>query len=187
MRIVGGKFKGRKLVAPDGLDTRPTSDRARESIFNILEHQSWGRAALRAGRVLDVFAGTGALGLEAFSRGAASVTFLDNSETALKALRLNAKDMGTAQEIRATRTDVNNLPACEEAFDLVFMDAPYKSGLTDIALTALAQNGWMKQGCLCVIETSKKENWKPSENFEEIDMRKYGAAHVFFIKYKQEK
>ncbi len=183
MRIVGGKFKGRKLIAPDGQDTRPTSDRARESIFNILEHQTWGRAALRGKRVLDVFAGTGALGLEAFSHGAAHVTFMDNSETAMKALRANAKGMGSASEINATRADLTNPPKATEPCQLVFLDAPYQSGLNDIALVNLVETGWIGKDTLCIVETSKKENWQVPAGFEEIDMRKYGAAHVFFISY----
>ena len=183
MRIVGGKFKGRKLTAPEGLDTRPTSDRARESIFNILEHQSWGRSALRGKRVLDVFAGTGALGLEAFSRGAAHVTFMDNSEAAMKCLRTNAKNMGSQNEINAMRADVTNPARATDAANLVFMDAPYKSGLTDLALDNLTKSGWITEGTLCVVETSKKENWQVPDGFEELDMRKYGAAHVHFIQY----
>jgi 16S rRNA (guanine966-N2)-methyltransferase len=183
MRIVGGKFKGRKLEAPEGRDTRPTSDRARESIFNILEHQSWGRAALRGGRVLDVFSGTGALGLEAFSRGAAHVTFMDNAEAAMKVLRLNAKDMATSSEITMIRGDVTQPPKTEQPCSLVFMDAPYQSGLTDIALTNLVACGWLEKDTLCVVETSKKEKWQAPEGFEEIDCRKYGAAQVFFLTY----
>lgn len=181
MRIVGGKFKGRKLTAPAGLDTRPTSDRARESIFNILEHQPWGRAALRGKRVLDIFAGTGALGLEAFSRGAAHVTFMDNSEIALKSLRSNAKNMGSSDEIKAMRADATNLPQAIEPCDLIFMDAPYKSGLTDIALSALINKGWLIKGSVCVIESSKEEKWPCPKGFEELDVRTYGKAQVSFI------
>jgi len=183
MRIVGGKFKGRKLTAPEGLDTRPTSDRARESIFNILEHQSWGRAALRGGRVLDVFAGTGALGLEAFSRGASHVTFMDNAEAAMRALRINAKDMGSRHEINAMRVDATAPAPAEETCNLVFMDAPYKSDLTDRAIAALIQKGWIKNGTLFVIEKPKKEKWQIPAGFEEKDLRKYGAAQVFFLTY----
>ncbi len=183
MRIVGGKFKGRKLSAPEGLDTRPTSDRARESIFNILEHQTWGRRALRGGRILDVFCGTGALGLEAFSRGAAHVTFMDHAEAAMKCLRTNAKDMGSRHEINAMRVDATNPQAALEPCTLVFMDAPYKSGLNEAALNALIAKGWITTGTLCVVETSKKENWQPPAGFEQNDLRKYGAAHVFFLTY----
>ncbi|SCA57225.1 putative methyltransferase [Candidatus Terasakiella magnetica] len=183
MRIVGGKFKGRKLSAPEGGDTRPTSDRARESIFNILEHQSWGRSALRGKRVLDVFAGTGALGLEAFSRGAAHVTFMDNHEAAMKSLRNNAKGMGSAQEINAMRVDATSPPRADQACSLIFMDAPYKSGLNDLALKALVQTGWIGEGSLCIIEAAKKENWQIPDGFEELDIRKYGAAQVFFMKF----
>lgn len=181
MRIVGGKLKGRKLIAPDGLDTRPTSDRARESVFNILEHQSWGRAALRGGRVLDVFAGTGALGLEAFSRGAASVTFMDQSETAMKCLMQNIKGVGDRQTILALRADATNPPAATNAASLIFMDAPYKSGLTDTALVALKGKGWVDDKTLFVVEVSKKENWQTPNEFEELDRRKYGAAQVVFF------
>jgi 16S rRNA (guanine966-N2)-methyltransferase len=183
MRIVGGKFKGRKLTAPEGLDTRPTSDRARESIFNILDHQPWGRRALRGGRVLDAFCGTGGLGLEAFSRGAGHVTFMDHSEAAMKCLRVNAKGMGSRHEINAMRVDATNIQTTTEPCTLVFMDAPYKSGLNDTALAALIEKGWITNGTLCVIETSKKENWQPPVGFEQNDVRKYGVAQVFFLTY----
>jgi len=183
MRIVGGKFKGRKLEAPEGLDTRPTSDRARESIFNILEHQNWGRRALRGGRVLDVFSGTGALGLEAFSHGAAHVTFMDQAEAAMKCLRHNAKNMGSRHEINATRVDATNPPKAETPCDLIFMDAPYNSGLSDPALKALIKTGWIVPGTLCIVEQSKKEKWQVPDGFEQIDLRKYGAAQVYFLTY----
>jgi len=182
MRIVGGKFKGRKLLAPEGIDTRPTSDRARESIFNILEHQTWGRAALREKRVLDMFSGTGALGLEAFSRGAKHVSFMDNNEVAMKCMHHNAKGMGGKDDIKAMRADATNPPQAMQPCDLIFMDAPYKSGLTDISLNALVEKGWLVKDTLCVVETPKKENWKTPEGFEELDVRKYGVAQVFFIK-----
>lgn len=182
MRIVSGKFKGRKLIAPEGRDTRPTSDRARESIFNILDHQAWGRAALRGGVVLDAFAGTGALGLEAFSRGAQQVTFMDNDEAAMKCLFANAKNMGSRTEIIALRADITNPPAAPAPVDLLFMDAPYQANLTDVALKALRQKGWLKEGTLCVIETAKKLNWQTPEGFEELDVRKYGVAMVHFLK-----
>ncbi|MDV7338004.1 16S rRNA (guanine(966)-N(2))-methyltransferase RsmD [Terasakiella sp. A23] len=181
MRIVGGKFKGRKLIAPEGQDTRPTSDRARESIFNILEHQSWGRSALREGRVLDAFSGTGALGLEAYSRGAAHVTFLDKDEAAMKCLVRNAKGMGDRHTLQPLRADVSNLTVAQEPYQLIFMDAPYKSGLTDIALQNLVNKEWLNSGTICVIELSSKEKWNAPETFEEIDRRKYGAAQVVFL------
>ncbi len=183
MRIVGGKFKGRKLEVPPGRDTRPTSDRARESIFNILEHQSWGRKALRGGRVLDVFAGTGALGLEAFSRGAVAVTFMDNSEEAMKVMRQNAKGMGSAVELQLMRADATQPGRAVEPVDLVMMDAPYQAGLTHPALQALVQAGWLKEGTLCVVETSKKQSWEVPHGFEQLDQRKYGIALVTFLHY----
>jgi len=182
MRIVGGKLKGRKLIAPEGLDTRPTSDRARESVFNILEHQSWGRSALRGGRVLDVFAGTGALGLEAFSRGAEHVTFMDQSEAAMKCLMQNIKGVGERTSIQTLRADATNPPAAQVPCDLIFMDAPYKSGLTDTAIVALKEKGWIKEDALFLVEVSKKENWQVPEGFEELDRRKYGAAQVVFFR-----
>lgn len=185
MRIVGGKFKGRKLEAPEGLDTRPTSDRARESIFNILEHQSWGRGALRAKRTLDMFAGTGALGLEAFSRGSTHVTFIDNNEVAMKFLHKNAKPFKAERnQLSMIRCDATNLAPARETFDLVFVDAPYKSGMTDTSLQSLWAKGWMKTGTVCVVEVSKTDEWQPGAQFEELDQRKYGAAKVFFLRVK---
>lgn len=181
MRIVGGKYKGRKLIAPEGRDTRPTSDRARESIFNILEHQSWGRSALRGARVLDVFCGTGALGIEAFSRGAEHVTFMDKDETAMKCLMQNLKGLGDRTQIHSMRCDATVPSAAQNPCNLIFMDAPYKSGLNDLAIAALKDKGWVADKALFVVEVSKKENWLTPDGFEELDRRKYGAAQVIFF------
>lgn len=182
MRIVGGKFKGRKLIAPEGSNTRPTSDRARESVFNILEHQPWGRRALRDGRVLDAFAGTGALGLEAFSRGTASVTFMDNDERAMKCLMQNAKGMADRNVLNLVRADVTQPPRAKEPCSLVFMDAPYAAGLTENALSSLINSGWIDSDTLCVVEVAKKDKWDVPAVFDELDRRKYGAAEVCFLK-----
>ncbi|WP_417782782.1 16S rRNA (guanine(966)-N(2))-methyltransferase RsmD [Terasakiella pusilla] len=181
MRIVGGKYKGRKLTAPEGRDTRPTSDRARESIFNILEHQSWGRSALRGGRVLDVFCGTGALGIEAYSRGAEHVTFMDKDETAMKCLMQNLKGLGDRTQIHTMRVDATAPTTAQNPCSLIFMDAPYKSGLNDLAIAALKARGWVTDKTLFVVEVSRKENWITPDGFEELDRRKYGAAQVIFF------
>jgi len=185
MRIVGGKFKGRALTAPDGLTTRPTSVRMRESIFNILDHQDWGRTALRNGRVLDVFSGTGALGLEALSRGAQHVSFLDQDPTALKVLATTLKKFqlpstGRGALVQVIKGDATQPPKAQRPCDLVFMDAPYGKGLNEAAYAALNTQGWFTPKTLFVTETHKKEHWQPPQGAETLDKRHYGIADVTF-------
>src|SRR4029450_8478521 len=158
MRVVAGKHRGRKIAAPEGHDVRPTSDRAREALFNILEHGQFaedGTSALIDARVLDVFAGSGALGLEALSRGAAQLTCIENSATARSALRANAKTLGETARVTVVQADATKPPTpAGPPCRLVLMDPPYRSGLAAPALAALAERGWLAAGALCVGEVS---------------------------------
>lgn len=184
MRIVGGKFKGRAIAAPPGRDTRPTSDRAREAVFNILEHAPWS-PGVAGRRVLDLFAGSGALGLEALSRGAAFALFVETDAGARGAIRDSIEALGLFGATRIHRRDATDLgvkPAgVGEPFDLVFLDPPYGKSSGERALARLAEGSWITDDALVVFECGADE--KPAAaGFETIDQRAYGAAQVLFLK-----
>ncbi len=187
MRIVGGRHRGRKLRAPAGGGLRPTSDRARESVFNILEHTILG-AGFGAGTVADVFAGTGALGLEALSRGASHATFIDNDPVAIKCVRGNAGGLGEGRSVTLLKLDAVRLPppplAAKTPCALVFLDPPYESGLGVPALQGLAAKGWIADGTVCVTEVAAKEALVPPPGFALLTERVYGAARVLFLKFQ---
>ncbi len=187
MRIVAGKHRGRRIAAPEGLDVRPTSDRAREALFNILEHGHFtadGTSPLIDARVLDVFAGSGALGLEALSRGATHLTCIENSATALSALRANAKALGETARVTVVQADAAKPPtAAGLPCRLVLMDPPYRSGLAGPTLAALAERGWLAAGALCVVEISAVESLEAPAGFAALDERRYGKAKLVFLRY----
>ena len=186
IKIVGGKHRGRSIAAPEGRTTRPTSNRARESLFNILMHASWhedGTSPLVAARVLDAFAGSGALGIEALSRGATHATFLDNDATAIRLIGENLRKMGEAANAKVIRGDATRPPPSREGCDLVFLDPPYRSGLAAPALTALAESGWLKPGAIATVELANTEDIVPPTGFEAIDERRYGAAKIVIMRY----
>lgn len=184
MRIVGGEFKGRAIVAPQGRDTRPTSDRARESVFNVLAHAEWS-VGIAGRRVLDLFAGSGALGLEAMSRGAAFALFVETEAVARGAIRDNIEALGLFGTTRIHRRDATDLgvkPAgLGDPFDLVFLDPPYGKSLGERALAGLADGGWIIPGALIVLEVGADET-PSTPAFELLDEREYGAAKVLFLK-----
>lgn len=184
MRIVGGKYKGRTIAAPQGRDTRPTSDRAREAVFNILSHAPWSRE-LEGRRVLDLFAGSGALGFEALSRGAAFALFVETDAAARGALRDNIEALGLFGVTRIHRRDATDLgqkPAgLSEPFDLVFLDPPYGKGLGEAALGKLQSGGWITPDALIVFECGADET-PQTPGFKTLDERSYGAAKVLFLK-----
>lgn len=177
MRIVGGSHKGRRLAVPEGRVARPTGDRAREALFNILAHTD--RVELDGAVVLDCFAGSGALGLEALSRGAARVLFMENHPDSLAAIKTNLAMMGKAADI--LRVDATKPPPAREPCNLVFLDAPYNSGLSAPCLTALSQQGWLVPGALCIVEVAADEPFTPPEGFAAVDERSYGAAKMVFV------
>ena len=186
MRIVGGSFRGKKLLFPEDKRVRPTSDRAREALFNILSHdsemrQEQGPLPLNS-RVLDVFSGTGALGLEALSRGAAHVTFVDNHPDSLKLIEGNVKNMGARQNSDILRRDALNIGRPGAAYDLVLMDPPYKAGLTFPTLISLAEGGWLKPDTVIVIELAAKEKASLPSKFQMLKERTYGAAKLIFLR-----
>jgi len=185
MRIVSGQFRGKAIAAPQGLVARPTSDRARQAIFNILEHAAWS-APLYDARVIDLFAGSGALGFEALSRGAAFCLFVETDEAARGAIRENVEAMALFGATRVHRRDATDLGvrpgAPDEAFDLAFLDPPYRKGLGELALARLLAGKWLKPGALCVFERAADEADLAPPGYERLDERTYGAAKVMFLR-----
>jgi 16S rRNA (guanine966-N2)-methyltransferase len=157
MRIVGGVWRGRRLVAPAGTTTRPTADRVRQALFDRLLHAPWaGRDALEGARVLDVFAGTGAFGLEALSRGAADAVFLERDRAALAALRANVAACGAEARCRVLPADALRPPPGRFC-TLLFLDPPYGADLVPQAVAALARTGWVAPGALIVAEFGRDD------------------------------
>jgi 16S rRNA (guanine966-N2)-methyltransferase len=186
LRIVSGRFKGRALAAPPGSVTRPTSDRARQAVFNVLEHAPWS-VGLAGRRVLDLFAGSGALGLEALSRGADFCLFVETDEAARGALRDNVEALGLFGATRIHRrsaVDLGTRPASAgPAFDLAFLDPPYARGLGEQALAGLADGGWLEPEALVILERGATEpDLAVPDGFEVLDARAYGAARVHFLR-----
>lgn len=158
MRIIAGARKGRILTAPAGATTRPTADRVRQALFDMLLHAPWGGPSLLTGaHVLDAFAGTGALALEALSRGASSASFFETDRAALSALRSNIAGCGWKESCNVFPRDVTKPPRARSACSLIFVDPPYRQGLPARTLAALAAQGWIANGALAVIETAADE------------------------------
>jgi 16S rRNA (guanine966-N2)-methyltransferase len=185
VRVVGGAFKGRALVAPDGQGTRPTSDRARQAIFNILEHAAWAEP-LQGARVLDLYAGSGALGVEAISRGAAFALFVETDDAARGAIRENADAFGLMGRTRVHRRDATDLGvrpgSAGEAFTLAFLDPPYGKGLGEQTLARLREGNWLAPGALVAFERGSDEPEIDTPGYERLDARDWGAARVLFLR-----
>src|SRR5256885_11633764 len=171
MRVVGGRLKGRNLASPSLREIRPTADRLRESLFNILIHAY--DDPIRDARGLDLFAGTGALGIEAISRGAAFALFVDNGTEARALLRNNVEALGLGGVTKVYRRDATNPGPAHplEPFSLVFLDPPYGKGLAETALAALRDGGWLIPGALLVVEEAKAAGFAAPEGFEELERR----------------
>ena len=185
LRIVGGIHRGRRLIAPPGETVRPTSDRAREALFNILSHGRFAASGLPvAGRpVLDAFAGTGALGLEALSRGASAAAFIENGREALAALRRNVAVLGEEDRAHVIAGDATRPPRAGLVCAVAFLDPPYRSGLAAPSLSALAASGWLAPDALAVVEVAAREELPALAGFVVIDERIYGAARLVFLRY----
>ena len=179
MRIIAGRWKGRVLTAPPGLATRPTSDRARQAIFDQLWHAPWaGRDMLENAVVLDGFAGTGAMGLEALSRGAARAVFMEQDRAALAALRANIAGCKAGDACRVIAGDVTAPPIAAAPCNLVFLDPPYGKGLVPRALAGLLAKGWIAPGALIIAETGRDEEAVVLPGFEVVSTRDHGAARL---------
>lgn len=173
MRIVAGAWKGRMLAVPKGGHTRPTADRVRQALFDTLLHAEWGGRELIVGAtVLDAFAGTGALGLEALSRGAAHGHFFETDPAAIAALKTNI----AAFRAHASLHGDASRPPRGKAVNLAFLDPPYERGLLEPAITALRSHGWLAAGTTLVVETARAED--PPELGELLDARSHGAARI---------
>ncbi|MFN3700574.1 MAG: 16S rRNA (guanine(966)-N(2))-methyltransferase RsmD [Alphaproteobacteria bacterium] len=198
MRIIAGQYRGRSLSAPKGRDVRPTSDKVRESIFSILG----ARIDLEGLQVLDVFCGTGALGLEALSRGAAHCVFIDKSSESLSVARYNAQNLGVpAEAVQFIKADAASLKqrtalysagtgnsagsaaTPPQAADLFFCDPPYKKGLIAPCLQALAQGDYLAAGALGILEAEKGFNANADipDIFEILQHKKYGDTEIFLV------
>jgi len=184
VRITGGKFRGRALAEPPDDRVRPTSDKVRQAIFNILAHNDFG-GTLEGARVVDVCAGTGALGLEALSRGAAYALFIDDSAESRALIRRNVEALDLTGATKIWRRDATQLgplgAGAGGPFELALLDAPYRKGLTERALMSLAAGGWLAPGALAVAETAADEKVAAPGGFTLLDSRTYGetAVHIF--------
>ncbi len=182
MRVVGGRLRGRALVPPKSQTIRPTADRLRESLFNVLLH-AYGDPVSSA-RVLDLFAGTGALGIEAASRGAAFVLFIDERAEARALLRENVATLGLGGASRIFRRDATKLGPAHPLppFSLVFLDPPYGRGLAAPALAAARGGGWLAAEALIVVEEAVKPAFVAPEGFTEIERRRYDDTELIFLR-----
>jgi 16S rRNA (guanine966-N2)-methyltransferase len=183
MRIVAGKFKGRALDGPSSLATRPTSDRVRESLFNVLAHGIDG-FDLQDARIMDLFAGTGALGLEAISRGAKFCQFVEESAEARGIIRSNADRLGAIGQCKIWRRDATDLGPCapQSPFDLVLADPPYGRGLGEKALASLLNGGWLAEGAVVVLEEASAQTVKQIPELTLLDQRTYGDTQVLIYR-----
>lgn len=180
MRIISGKYRGKNLFTPKDDNIRPTSDRAREAIFNVLSSRisnSWGEISM-----VELFAGTGAVSFEAISRGIKEVCMVDvDTSLANKNKELFSSDK---ERINIFKCDVTNLPLAPKQYDMMFMDAPYDKGLSEKSLKELSSKKWLKPEAICIIELEKKEIFTLPEGFELIDERVYGIAKFIIAAYK---
>jgi 16S rRNA (guanine966-N2)-methyltransferase len=185
IRIVGGSHRGRHLIVPPGEAVRPTSDRAREALFNILSHGRFAASGspIAGQNVLDAFAGTGAFGLEALSRGAANAAFIENNREALVALRRNVAALGEEDRAHIVTGDATRPTRAPFSYGLTFLDPPYNSGLVGSALSALAAAGWLGPDALVIAEVGAREALSPPAGFTQADERVYGAARLVFLRY----
>ncbi len=188
MRIVAGKFRGANIEAPKGLATRPTSDRVRQALFNVLEHGA-PRFDFEGARVLDLFAGSGALGLEALSRGARYAVFIDESAAARAAIRRNVEALGLTGVTKIWRRDATKLGAAGtlQPFQLIFCDPPYGKGLGERALAEAINGGWTEQGAVAVLEEHAEANVTWPQPFHEIDRRRYGETKIAIARLGNER
>jgi 16S rRNA (guanine966-N2)-methyltransferase len=184
MRIVGGRLRGRALAAPKSNAVRPTADRLREALFNILVH-AYDDPVTDA-RVLDLFAGTGALALEALSRGAAFALFVDDGAEARALLRENVAALGLGGVTRIFRRDATKLGPAHpiEPFALVFLDPPYGQGLAEKALAAARAGGWLTADALIVVEEAAKSGFAAPEGFDELERRAYDDTMIVILRHR---
>jgi len=182
VRIVAGRFRGKSLAAPQSRDIRPTSDRLRESMFNILAHGF--DHVIEDARVLDLFSGTGALGLEALSRGARFCLFVEEAAEARGLIRTNVEALGLGGATKLWRRDATKLGprSATEPFDLAFLDPPYGKGLADAALVALVDGDWLRPGALIVVEETAEVDLALPAGIESLDCRQQSESRLWFLR-----
>jgi 16S rRNA (guanine966-N2)-methyltransferase len=185
MRITAGKFKARTLVAPGDASVRPTSDKVRQAIFNILEHKDFGRSfTLEGARVVDLFAGTGAMGLEALSRGARYCLFVDDAAASRALIRQNVEAFGLTGVTKIWRRDAATLGPLDTLapFDLAFLDPPYRKELLALALAGLRSGGWLNAPALIVAEMAENDDLPSTDGYAMLDDRVYGDTRVVIFR-----
>lgn len=178
MRIIAGQYKGRKLLTPEDNRIRPTSDRTRESVFNLLMHGAYAGEAIIDQHVVDVCCGTGALGLEALSRGARIATFIDKDKRSLELAKQNALHLGAVSTTFFVPADATRLPAAREAASLVLFDAPYDAPILAPTYASLRAGGWLTRGTLLVAELPRAAETPVLEGAALTDERQYGKTRI---------
>jgi 16S rRNA (guanine966-N2)-methyltransferase len=183
MRVTGGKLGGRALVAPDDARIRPTSDKVRQAIFNILSHNDFGVGfTIEGARVADLFAGTGAMGIEALSRGAAFCAFIDDSADSRALIRENVEALGLTGVTKIWRRDATALGEANDHYNLVFLDPPYRKGLMAPALASLIEGTWLAPDAVIVAEMAADDDAPSTEGYTLLDDRSYGDTRVMFLR-----
>ena len=187
MRVTGGTLGGRPLVAPADARVRPTADKVRQAIFNILTHNDFGTGfSLHGARAADLFAGTGAMGIEAISRGCSYCLFVDDSAESRALLRRNVEALSLTGVTKIWRRDATNLgsmsPGSGGPFDLVFLDPPYRKGLIAPTLESLVAGEWLAPNAICVAEMAEEESLPSPAGFATLDERLYGDTRVVFLR-----
>jgi len=182
LRITAGTFKNKVLAVPDGDSVRPTSDRARQALFNRLEHSFKDIGfRLRGARVIDLCAGTGALGLEALSRGATHVTFVENNPSSLAVLKRNITTLNVDDKVNVLTMDATALPQASQPFDLALLDPPYEQDLSTPIIAGLVTKGWLTERAVVVVETASNETLTAPEGLEIEDTRSYGRGALTYL------
>jgi len=181
VRIISGSAGGRKLIAPEGRDVRPTSDKVRGAIFNALG----SRVEITGAQAIDCFCGSGALGLEALSRGAASCVFVDNNRKSLDLAKENAKNLGLDAAAEFLFSDSAKLTPRAASISIAFLDPPYRKNLIVPALSALSDGGWLVHGAVCAVEAEKEFKEMLPGAFELLDEKIYGDTKVLFLQFSR--
>jgi 16S rRNA (guanine966-N2)-methyltransferase len=184
LRIIAGKYKGKKLSSPDNTTIRPTKEIAKEGLFSILQSDKFaknGKRLLSDALVLDLFCGSGALAIEAISRGAAKACLIDNEDLSIEIARKNVRAISETTNITIFRADATNLPKSRERYNLVFIDPPYGQNLIDVALKEIASKHWLAPGAIIVCECAKEDKPVIGDNYMLIEERKYGKSKFIIL------
>ena len=188
LKIIAGKHRGRNIETLPGKEIRPTTGFTREAVFNILMHGQFSgeNSPLINKRVVDLFCGTGALGFEALSRGAAHVSFIDQNPKALDLAKKTATNIGESKNAVFIRSDSTHVPKAHIACSLAFVDPPYEKGMAEKGLVSLTDGGWLEDGAIVVVEQAKKEALNPPIHMTLLDERTYGITRISILKYHTE-